>query len=281
MRWKRGHKSSNVEVRGGRGGGGGGAMNLIGALLPLAGKFAGRFGLPGIIVAVIAIGGGMYFCGGGVFGLSSNTESSTPAETNSEGVQFVSFVLDSVQDTMAKQFAAIGEPYREAKMVIFRGRAATKCGMGNAATGPFYCPSDQTVYIDLSFYEQLRRNFGAPGDFAQAYVIAHEVGHHAQNLLGALSNSRGSGPDSNSVLTELQADCYAGVWANAAAGQKLLEVGDIEEAMRAAEAIGDDNIQRKSGGEVRPESWTHGSSKQRQQAFTRGYQGGGLRSCGQ
>jgi hypothetical protein len=152
------------------------------------------------------------------------------------------------------------------------------CGLGSAAVGPFYCPRDQKVYIDLSFYRALRDRLGAPGDFAQAYVIAHEIGHHVQNLQGNLERGHQEGAGGGSVRTELQADCYAGVWAHSTDERKLLEQGDIAEAMRAAEAIGDDTLQERSGA-VRPETWTHGSSAQRMQWFQRGYQSGSVEAC--
>jgi predicted metalloprotease len=172
-------------------------------------------------------------------------------------------------------------------LVLFRGRTATACGVGQAAMGPFYCPGDQKLYIDLAFYETLRSRLGAPGDFAQAYVIAHEVGHHVQNLMGLTdkvdaARARASAAEANalSVRLELQADCFAGVWAHRAQVQRqLLESGDIEEAMNAAAQIGDDNLQRKSQGTVVPESFTHGTSAQRQTWFKRGLESGAVRDC--
>jgi hypothetical protein len=162
---------------------------------------------------------------------------------------------------------------------LFTGRVDSACGLASAAVGPFYCPSDSKVYIDLRFYEELRRKFGAPGDFAQAYVIAHEIGHHVQNLRGELSGSNKAGDQGGAVRTELQADCYAGVWAHDAQIREVLEVGDVEEALGAAAAIGDDTLQRRSEGTVRPESWTHGSAEQRVRWFERGLSAGDIAAC--
>lgn len=159
--------------------------------------------------------------------------------------------------------------------MVFRGAVDSACGTTSAAVGPFYCPLDRKVYIDLGFYTELSRRFGAPGDFAQAYVIAHEVGHHIQNLRGVLNQSEG-----DSVETELQADCLAGVWAASADRRDLLEIGDVEEALGAAAAIGDDTLQKKTQGYVQPETWTHGSSRQRVGAFRKGKSGGTAAACG-
>jgi predicted metalloprotease len=181
---------------------------------------------------------------------------------------FVGFVLDDVQSTWAEM---LGDRYRPAKLVLFTDVTQTGCGYGSAAAGPFYCPRDQNVYIDLSFYRQLRERFGAPGDFAQAYVIAHEVGHHVQNQLGLLGRG---------VETELMADCFAGVWAASARKRDLVEVGDFREALDAAAAIGDDRLQQQSGQAVNPETWTHGSSEQRMRWFSRGFEDGDPNACG-
>jgi uncharacterized protein len=180
---------------------------------------------------------------------------------------FVGFVLDDVQSTW-KQLAP---NYRPADLVLFTDATATGCGYGSAASGPFYCPRDEKVYIDLAFYRDLRDRFGAPGDFAQAYVIAHEIGHHVQRQ----SRELGEG----GVDVELQADCYAGVWARSAASRDLVEAGDFREALGAAAAVGDDRLQRQSGRAVNPESWTHGSSEQRAAAFARGLESGDPNAC--
>jgi predicted metalloprotease len=201
--------------------------------------------------------------------------------------RFVSTVLADTEDVWRDEFKKMGSTYREPKLVLFRGGVPTACGQGQSAMGPFYCPGDQKVYIDLGFYEVMRSKLGAPGDFAQAYVIAHEVGHHVQNLLGITekveaARGRGSEAQQNaiSVRLELQADCFAGVWANhAQAARQILEQGDVEEAMNAATQIGDDTLQRKSQGQVVPESFTHGTSAQRVTWFKRGLQTGSMNQC--
>ena len=206
--------------------------------------------------------------------------SSTPEEE--ELVQFVSFVLDDAQQVWT---GLLGPDYQEARLVLFRGAVESGCGYAEAAMGPFYCPRDQRVYIDLGFYEELRQRFGAPGDFAQAYVLAHEIGHHVQTLLGIERQVRqlqGSRPDRAndlSVLMELQADCFAGVWGHSTAQRRLLEQGDVEEGLNAAAAIGDDRIQETSTGDVRPEAFTHGSSEQRVGWFRRGLELGTVEAC--
>jgi predicted metalloprotease len=200
---------------------------------------------------------------------------------------FVSAVLGSTEETWGALFNAAGQTYREPSLVIFSGATSSGCGTGQSAMGPFYCPLDQTVYIDLTFYNDLRSRLGAPGDFAQAYVIAHEVGHHIQNLLGTMEQvqqmrSRQGEAEANSmsVRMELQADCYAGLWAHhAERARQILQSGDVEEALGAASAIGDDRLQRQSQGVVIPESFTHGSSEQRVRWFRRGLERGDTQSC--
>lgn len=201
--------------------------------------------------------------------------------------KFVSTVLADTEDVWTNVFAQSGATYKKPTLVLFRGATPTLCGQGQAAMGPFYCPADQKVYIDLEFYEILKTGLGAPGDFAQAYVIAHEVGHHVQNLLGnsaKMDRMRGRASQSElndlSVRMELQADCFAGVWANhAQAARQLLEQGDVEEAMNAAEKIGDDALQRSNGGTVVPDSFTHGTSAQRQRWFQNGLKNGSVKGC--
>jgi len=201
--------------------------------------------------------------------------------------RFVSVVLADTEDVWHVQFRQMGGDYREPKLRLFRGSEPTACGMGQAAMGPFYCPGDEKVYIDLSFYETMRRQLGAPGDFAQAYVIAHEVGHHVQNLMGITekveqARRRMGEAQANavSVRLELQADCFAGVWAHhAQKARQILEQGDLEEALNAASRIGDDALQRQSSGTVRPETFTHGSSAQRVSWFKRGMQSGSVQEC--
>ena len=207
------------------------------------------------------------------------------APTDQAG-QFVSGVLLDTEKTWNALFKQLGREYREPKVVIFERATRSACGTGQSAMGPFYCPLDQTVYIDLSFYRALQERFKAPGDFAQAYVIAHEVGHHVQNQLGIMEKTQAlrqrlNEAQSNalSVRVELQADCFAGVWAHHAGNRNLLEAGDVEEAMRAAAAIGDDNIQRRTQGQIVPESFTHGSSEQRVRWFMTGMKSGQITAC--
>ena len=200
-------------------------------------------------------------------------------------VKFVSFVLDDVQNTWTQVLQQEGIEYQHAKLVLFRDLTQSACGTGQAATGPFYCPGDGKVYIDLSFFDELHGRFGAPGDFAQAYVLAHEIGHHVQNLLGTSSRvrelqQRDPGvANQASVALELQADCYAGVWGHSTAQRDILDPGDVEEGLGAAAAVGDDRIQRMSGRGVNPESFTHGSSEQRMHWFRRGFESGRIRDC--
>jgi predicted metalloprotease len=281
MQWKGRRQSSNVEdARGesqggmrGRAGGGGGI-----GLLAIIGR---RFGIKGILAAVLL---GMVLwklgivdistlLGGGAMGPAPQAQVSPEDE---ERFQFVKVVLADTEDVWTKEFARHGQKYQLPAMKVYRGQTRTACGMGDASMGPFYCPGDRMVYIDLSFYDELAQTFNSPGDFAQAYVIAHEVGHHVQKLLGTsdqVAAMRGK-PDYNeySVRLELQADFYAGVWANHS--KQYLEHGDIEEAMRAANAIGDDAIQKQAQGRVVPHSFTHGTSEQRMRWFNKGLQSG-------
>jgi predicted metalloprotease len=205
--------------------------------------------------------------------------SSSPQEE--EMIEFVSFVLDDAQGVWSRKIGG----YPEAKLVVFRGSTRTGCGFGQAAMGRFYCPADQKVYIDLAFYEELRRRFGAPGDMAQAYVLAHEIGHHVQKITGTEQRMRQaqrsdpSNANEYSIRLELQADCYAGVWAHSTGERDLLEAGDIEEAMGAAAAVGDDQIQKMSTGQVAPEQWTHGSSEMRMRWFESGFESGDPGDC--
>jgi predicted metalloprotease len=204
-----------------------------------------------------------------------------------ELAQFVSVVLADTEDTWTEVFRGAGQQYAPPRLVLFESQVRSACGVAGAAVGPFYCPADQKVYIDLAFYDELRRRFQAPGDFAQAYVIAHEVGHHVQNLLGTAQQvherqQRTGEREANqlSVRLELQADCYAGVWANRAhRARQIIEQGDVEEALGAASAVGDDTIQKRTQGQVVPESFTHGSAEQRMQWFQRGLQSGSPDQC--
>jgi predicted metalloprotease len=208
---------------------------------------------------------------------------SSPAED--QQVQFVSFVLDDAQDTWQKLLPSTGREYRRAKLVLFTDSVRSGCGFAESAMGPFYCPLDEKVYIDLGFYRELKQRFGAPGDFAQAYVITHEIGHHVQHILGIDARARdaqqGRPDQANaiSVRLELQADCLAGVWGHSTNQRDILESGDADEALAAASAIGDDRIQRGGGAGVNPETWTHGSSRQRVAWFKRGFDSGRIEDC--
>lgn len=217
---------------------------------------------------------------------------SAPAEPGRAGApadaqgQFAARVLGSTEDVWAQVFQQAGERYEPPRLVLFDDAVASACGTNSAAVGPFYCPADRQVYIDLGFFQELDQRFEAPGDFARAYVVAHEVGHHLQTLLGVservqAARQRASEVEGNrlSVLQELQADCFAGVWGHHAAQQRLLESGDVEEGLRAAAAIGDDVMQRRAGGRVSPESWTHGSSEQRTTWLRRGLTDGTIDAC--
>jgi predicted metalloprotease len=270
---------------------GGGGGNLLGCLLPLV---ASRFGLIGILILLLgycalqSLGGG----GGLLPGGGSGTTQQAPSGQSTLSVEdrrLLSGVLRSTEVVWDQLFRQAGQTYRPAQMVAYTNYDQSGCGMAQAAMGPFYCPTDQRIYIDPKFFEELNRRFGAPGDFAQAYVIAHEVGHHVQNLTGTLDRAqqlqaRSGRTEGNQIQVgvELQADCYAGVWAaNAKApdGGPLLEPGDVEEGMRAAEAIGDDTLQRNTQGRVVPESFTHGTSEQRMAALRRGLQTGDPAAC--
>jgi len=280
MEWKGRRGSSNVEDARGRSGGGmGGGRGGMGmGLLSLIGR---KFGIKGILIAVIAgvllwkmgiVDLNMLLGGGGQ--VASSPANISPEEQ--ERFEFVKVVLADTERVWTEEFSRIGKTYKEPVMQVYRGRTQTACGAGSAEMGPFYCPGDGKVYIDLSFYDELAQTFKSPGDFAQAYVIAHEVGHHVQNLLGysdKVAAKRGQ-PDYNewSVRLELQADFLAGVWANH--NKEYVEQGDIEEAMRAANAIGDDAIQKKMQGRVVPHSFTHGTSEQRMRWFTKGLKSG-------
>ena len=288
MKWEGNRESDNVEDRRSDGGGGfGGGGGLLG----------GRsIGIGTIVVALV--GGWIFginpltllsmFSGGGA--PTAQVQQQTPAQrppADDRMAAFVSTVLADTEDVWKDVFAKGGGTYREPRLVLFRGATQTACGQGQAAMGPFYCPADQKVYIDLGFYETLKNKLGAPGDFAQAYVIAHEVGHHVQNLLGISEKmeqmrSRVSKVEYNalSVRLELQADCFAGVWANhAQSARQILEQGDVAEAMNAAARIGDDALQRASRGAVVPESFTHGTSAQRQRWFDTGLKNGSVKAC--
>ncbi len=275
--------SSNIENQ--RGMGGGGFGGGIGGLLPLL--FMGRgMGLGGIVLVVVLLylfGGGLFGGGGQPVGQQQVGQQVNPAQTNATD-QFVARVLQTTEQTWSKIFAQSGQDYPEPTLVLYSGTGQSGCGVAQAAVGPFYCPTDQKVYLDTSFFDELSRRFGAPGDFAEAYVIAHEVGHHVQTITGISdrvrqAQSRASEREANAlqVRMELQADCYAGLWGRDNAAR--LEPGDVQEAMRAAEAIGDDTLQRQAQGRVVPDSFTHGTSEQRMRWFMTGYNSGSVEAC--
>jgi predicted metalloprotease len=284
MRWDQGYSSEDVEDRRGErpaGAGMGGAP--IGILFWLF----SRFGLPGVLIGGVAL----YFLSGGLGGLvgsgatgSSGVQSGAP-DGKSDSVHFVEWVLDDVQKTWKETFAASGQQYRKARMVLFTGATQSACGVGQRAMGPFYCPGDQKVYLDLAFYSELHDRFGKTGDLAQAYVVAHEIGHHVQHLLGTdervnrAPRNTVQGESGASVRLELQADCYAGVWAHSAQQRQLLETGDLEGALKAAASIGDDRLQKEATGTVQPEKWTHGSAQERSRWFKRGFEQGRVEAC--
>ena len=283
MKWERGHKSQYVEdVRGQRASGRSSALKVGGGgavVLALIALVAQAFGVN------LPVGGGdsSGVSSGGGGGTTEPAPELTGADK--ELFDFINYAVDDIQDTFTKVFAANGLTYQPAVLRVFSGAVDTACGAADAGVGPFYCPADSKAYIDMTFYRDLRERFGAPGDFAQAYVLAHEYGHHIQNLLGTDDKVRQqaardkSQENALSVRQELQADCYAGIWANGTAKKKLIEVGDIEESMTAAQAIGDDRLQKMAGRKVNPESFTHGSSAQRVKWFRRGYETGRLTDC--
>jgi predicted metalloprotease len=274
MRWQGRQGSSNVEDRRG----------------VRVGR-AGGIGIGTIVLALIAI----YFGQDPSVVLqgvqpSQTTSEQGPYQETAEEAQsreFVSVVLADTEETWGEIFSKAGRTYEQPKLVLFSGAVESACGFAEAAVGPFYCPGDHKVYIDLSFYQELQTRFGAPGDFAQAYVVAHEIGHHVQTLLGIseqnmAARQRASEAEANalSVRQELQADCFAGIWAhNADRSRQLLEQGDIEEGLNAAAAIGDDRLQKQARGYIAPESFTHGSSEQRVRWFKRGLESGSVQAC--
>ncbi len=269
MRWRDQRQSTNVEDRRGIG----------------SGMAVGGGGI-GILILALAI----YLCGGDPRQLLENlpTESGQPTASNTapgqpmdENRQFVGAVMGSTEDVWNQVLPEQTRVrYQAPKLVLFTGQVSSACGYASAATGPFYCPGDQKLYLDFDFFKELKNEFRAPGDFAQAYVIAHEVGHHVQNLLGTMDRVQSAGQNNRlSVALELQADCYAGVWAYYAQQKGLVETGDAEEAIRAAAAVGDDMIQKRTQGYVVPESFTHGTAQQRMQYFARGMQSGDMRQC--
>lgn len=273
MRWTPGGRSPNLEDRRSLGGGIGKGLGLGGTVVVLAlSLIFGRdlFSDLGVSPAVGAAGAPM------------SAADSAAQETE---VQFVSFVLDDVQGTWAKILPNYGARFTPARLVLFRGSTDSGCGPAQSVMGPFYCPLDERVYLDLGFFDELKQRFGASGDFAQAYVLAHELGHHVQHLLGTdarVRQAQESNPSSAnelSVRVELQADCYAGVWAHSTEQRQLLQAGDVAEALNAASAVGDDRIQQRTTGRINVDSFTHGSAAQRSASFKRGFDSGDPRNC--
>lgn len=273
MRWQDLRQSTNIEDRRGMG----------------RGLAIGGGGLGAIIIAIAA-----FICSGGDLRTflevlqTAQPEASRPETADNrepqqrdQNRQFVGAVMGSLEDTWRQVLPKYSNArYQDPKLVLFTGQVSSACGYGSAAMGPFYCPGDSNLYLDFAFFDELRREFKAPGDFAQAYVIAHEFGHHIQNLTGIMSRVQRQGQNRRlSVALELQADCYAGVWAYYAQRQGVVEPGDAEEAIRAAQAVGDDVLQRKQQGYVVPDSFTHGSARERMQWLTRGMQTGDMRQC--
>jgi len=280
MRWSPGNESSNIEDRRGDSGGGG-----IGGI---------HLGIGGTIIVLVLslifhrnlftlLGSGDAASSTSASDTSAPPASETPAEHKE--VQFVSFVLDDAQQTWAKILPQEGATYHDAKLVLFRDGVQSGCGQAETAMGPFYCPLDQKVYIDLGFYDELRDRFGAPGEFAQAYVLAHELGHHVQHLEGIdtqMQRLQRQHPDQAnqlSVKLELQADCYAGVWGHSTQQRQLLDPGDVQAGLQAAASVGDDRLQKMTTGHVSPESFTHGTSAQRESWFKRGFDSGDPKAC--
>nr|CAD6602539.1 flagellar biosynthesis protein FlgM [Rhizobium sp. Khangiran2] len=294
MEWRGRRQSSNVEDR--RGAGGRSPFGRGGMRIPVGRggvrRAGGGIGIGGIILILIIswiLGiNPLTLLSGGDIGLDGGgyEQQTSSAPADDEAAAFIRTVLAETEDTWNGIFQASGENYREPTLVLFSGQVQSACGFASAATGPFYCPGDQKVYLDTSFFQELKQKFGAAGDFAEAYVIAHEVGHHVQNLIGVLprfnqARQRMSEVEANrmSVRVELQADCFAGVWAKFTDQRGLLEQGDLEEALNAAQQIGDDTLQKRSQGYVVPESFNHGTSAQRMEWFGRGFESGDVNAC--
>jgi uncharacterized protein len=308
VRWKPGKRSTNIEDRRSEGPASGGGLGGLPINLPNfpIGGGKGCLGIGGgtvglvVLLAVALLGGGNIFSGGGGSGggfpVGPNVQlPGTPAaqgtplpgapDPDAQLVDYMSFILDDVQRSWADEFSRANEQYEPAKLVLFTGAVNTGCGFAQSAAGPFYCPADSKVYLDLDFFRELRDRFGAPGDFAQAYVVAHELGHHVQNLLGIEAKVRKQQQahpgETNelSVRQELQADCFAGVWGHSTYERDILQPGDVKEGLEAAASVGDDRIQKEATGRVDPESFTHGTSEQRQRWFKRGFDSGDIDKC--
>ncbi|KKI49035.1 hypothetical protein XK97_01185 [Obesumbacterium proteus] len=285
MRWQGRRESDNVEDRRGDSTGSSGGLGGGGFRVPR--------GKGGLILLVVVLVAGYYgvdltplLNGEAPVGQTQTQSQQVNSPEDNQMAKFTSVILASTEDTWSQLFQKMGKQYQDPKLVLYRGATRTGCGTGQSVMGPFYCPADKTVYIDLSFYQEMRDKLGADGDFAQGYVVAHEVGHHVQNLLGIEPKVRqmqqgASKAEQNrlSVKMELQADCFAGVWGHFMQNQQVLEQGDLEEALNAAQAIGDDRLQQQSQGRVIPDSFTHGTSEQRYTWFKRGFDSGNPNSC--
>ncbi len=285
MRWQDFRRSDNVEESTDSGGGGGmfgGGMRLSGGMIVIVVIISLLLGKNPLELLALLGGGG----GGPV--IQTQAPQTTPAKPvgSDPQTEFVARVLGDTEDVWGNVFKQLGTTYQPPKLVLFRGEVSSACGFASAAMGPFYCPGDRHVYLDLSFFQELSQRFGAPGDFARAYVIAHEIGHHVQNQLGLMDEVRQKTGNAServrndmSVRQELQADCLAGVWGNSAAKRGLIDASDVESGIGAAMAVGDDRMQKQSRGYVVPEAFTHGSSAQRAKWFKIGLQSGDLRQC--
>jgi predicted metalloprotease len=279
VKWTSGTENDDViDVRGSDGGGGGGGGGFGG------GALIGGGGAAAVVVVLIAKLIGVDISG--LFqgrGHATEHKSRPPSgpDADAKVVDYIKFVMKDIQDTFDGKFKKEGLSYRRAKLIIFSNSINTGCGRSSSAIGPFYCPPDEKAYIDLRFFRTLREQLGAPGEYAQAYVLAHEIGHHIQKILGAEAKVRSTGGSKNaqSVRIELQADCYAGVWGHSTNERKLLDPNDLESAINAASKIGDDHLQEQAGRTANPESFTHGSSAQRMRWFKRGFESGQLRAC--
>ena len=273
MRWTPGGRSPNLDDRRSAGGGIGRGLGIGGTV---------------VVLALSLIFGRNLFSDLGVepgVGATGAPMSAADSTAEEPEVQFISFVLDDVQNTWAKILPSYGARFHPARVVLFRGSTESGCGSAQSVMGPFYCPLDERVYLDLGFFQELKQRFGASGDFAQAYVLAHELGHHVQHLLGTdarvrqIEQSNPSEANQLSVRVELQADCYAGVWAHSTDQRRMLEQGDVDEALNAAAAVGDDRIQKRTTGRINVDSFTHGSAAQRSEWFKRGFESGDPRNC--
>ena len=283
MRWTPGGRSRNLDDLRGQSGGGGFRMGGLGG---------GGMGIGGLVVMLVLglVFGGDFIGGGGGPATTApgDVAPGAPVQGSAaeeEQMQFLSFLLDDQQAVWTRLMPQLGTQYREARLGVFRGAVQSGCGNASAAMGPFYCPRDERVYLDLSFFDELAKRFGAPGDFAQAYVVAHEIGHHVQHVTGTMGEVQQAqsrdrrNANEYSVRLELQADCYAGIWAHSTSQRRLLQEGDVEEGLAAASAVGDDRLQQQATGDINPESFTHGTSAQRAQWFRRGLESGDPRVC--